>query len=91
MRDFSRIIPKHKHEAWMLKLVPIGNAERIINVLLHNVEPKNPTANDDVEHLRSLPMMYSDYHGVGILITPYFDIVIGTFPSLLEKAVSSRG
>lgn len=87
MKDFSRIIPKQGHQDWMPKLGLIGDAKRIIDVLLHDVEPKHPAAKEDVEHLRSLPIIYSDYHGVGVLNTPYFIILVGTFPSLTEARV----
>jgi len=90
MKDFSRIIPKHRHEDWMLKLSGIGDAQKIIDVLLNDAEPKNPKAKEDVEHLRSLPMTYSDYHGVAQLDHPYFIILVGTFPTLLEEKCISR-
>ncbi len=91
MKDFSRIIPKYEHEDWMPKLSQIGDAKRIIDVLLRDAEPKNPNAKEDVEHLRSLLMTYSDYHGIGILTTPYFIVVVGTFPILLEEKRVTKG
>ena len=75
----------------MPKLALIGDARRIIDVLLDGAEPKNPKAQEDVEHLRQLPMTYSDYHGVGQLDHPYFVILVGTFPALLEEKIISTG
>ncbi|GAI17458.1 unnamed protein product [marine sediment metagenome] len=75
MRDFSRIIPKHRHEDWMPKLSKIGNAQAIINAVLGG----------KVEGIEQAT--YSDYHGVGQLDTPYFIVVHGTFPSLTEAKV----
>jgi len=75
MKDFSRIIPKHKCEDWMLKLSKIGNAQTIIDAVL----------NGKVEGIEKAT--YSDYHGVGQLDTPYFIVVQGTFPVLLEAKV----
>lgn len=90
MKDFQRIVAKKGHEDWMLKLGKIGDAKRIIDVLLNGAEPKSPGASEDVKHLRSLPMTYSDYHGVGQLDTPYFIVLVGTFPVLLEKKVTRK-
>lgn len=73
MKAFSRIIPKHKHEDWMPKLSKIGSAQAIIDAVLDG----------KVEGIEQAT--YSDYHGVGILTTPYFIVVIGTFPVLLEE------
>jgi len=75
MKDFSRIIPKHGHENWMLKLSKIGNAQAIIDAVLAG----------KVEGIEQAT--YSDYHGVGQLDTPYFIVLIGTFPSLTEARV----
>jgi len=90
MKEFSRIVPKHKHEDWMLKLADIGDARRIIDVIIFDSKPKNKVAIEDVKHLRSLRVTYSDYHGVGILKTPYFDILVGTFPILLKENLIVR-
>lgn len=75
MRDFSRIIPKHGHEDWMSKLGKIGNAQAIIDAVLDG----------KVEEIQQAS--YSDYHGVGQLDTPYFIVLVGTFPSLTEAKV----
>lgn len=73
MKDFSRIIPKLGHEDWMPKLSKIGNAQAIIDAVLDGKV-------DGIEQAT-----YSDYHGVGQLDTPYFIVVHGTFPVLLEE------
>ena len=78
MKDFSRIIPKHGYEDWMPKLSKIGNAQAIINAVLDG----------KVEGIEQAT--YSDYHGVGQLDTPYFIVLVGTFPILLEKKVIKR-
>ncbi len=70
MKDFSRIIPKHKHEDWMLKLGKVGNVQTIIDAVLDG----------KVEGIEWAT--YSDYHGIGQLDTPYFIVLQGTFPSL---------
>jgi len=74
MKPFSRIIPKHKHEDWMAKLSKVGSAEAIIKAALAG----------KIEGLDG-PITYSDYHGVGILTTDYFVVIVGTFPVLLEE------
>lgn len=73
MKDFSRIIPKHGHEDWMTKLSKIGSAQAIIDAVLGR----------KVEGIEQAT--YSDYHGVGQLTTPYFIVLVGTFPVLLEE------
>lgn len=75
MKDFQRIIAKRGHEDWMLKLGKIGDAKRIIDAVLDG----------NVEGIEQAT--YSDYHGVGQLDTPYFIVLVGTFPVLLEKKV----
>lgn len=75
MKEFSRIIPKHGYENWMLKLSKIGNAQAIINAVLTG----------KVEGIERAS--YSDYHGVGQLDTPYFIVLHGTFPVLTEAKV----
>lgn len=79
MKDFSRIIPKQGHEDWMAKLSKIGSARAIIDAALAG----------EIDGLDG-PVRYSDYHGVGQLDTPYFVVVIGTFPVLTEAAVVER-
>lgn len=75
MKDFSRIIPKHGHEDWMLKLSKIGGTHAIIDAVLDG----------KVEGIEQAT--YSDYHGVGQLDTPYFIVLHGTFPVLTEAKV----
>ncbi len=75
MKNFSRIVPKQGHEDWMLKLSKIGNAQAIIDAVLGGKV-------DGIEQAT-----YSDYHGVGQLNTPYFIVLVGTFPALTEAKV----
>jgi hypothetical protein len=75
MKDFSRIIPKKGHGDWMIKLGKIGNAQAIIDAVLDG----------KVEGIEQAT--YSDYHGVGQLVTPYFIVLVGTFPVLTEAKV----
>ena len=77
MKAFSRIIPKHKHDDWAVKLSKVGNAQAIIEAALDG----------KIEGLDGT-VTYSDYHGVGILTTQYFIVVIGTFPILLEEKLT---
>ncbi len=79
MKDFSRIIPKHGHEDWMLKLSKVGSAHAIIDAVLDG----------KVEGIEQAT--YSDYHGVGQLDTPYFVVLQGTFPSLTVANVRKLG
>lgn len=79
MRDFSRIVPKQGHEDWMVKLGKIGSARAIISAVLAGEV-------DGIEEAT-----YSDYHGIGQLDTPYFIVLLGTFPSLTEAKITRLG
>ena len=88
-----RLIPKHKHEDWMIKLGKIAPTKDIIHLLTNPGQGKEfaeglkGEAKKDLLHLLSLPTRYSDYHGVGQLETPYFVVVHDTFPPLIEAKV----
>ncbi|MBA7608649.1 hypothetical protein ES703_15828 [subsurface metagenome] len=79
-----RLIPKHKHEDWMIRLGKIGDTKKVVALLLKG---ENPDASPELDELLKLPMTYSDYHGVGQLETPYFIILMDTFPPLVKKCV----
>lgn len=87
MKAFTRIIPKQGHTEWMQKLGEIGGIRDTVNHLILGV---NPDSSPELEELLSLPMEWSDYHGIGILNTPYFVVVMDTFPPLTEKVIVVR-
>lgn len=88
-----RLIPKHKHEDWMVRLGEIAPTKEIIRLLINPSQGKEfakglkEGAKKDLLHLLSLPTAYSDYHGVGQLETPYFVVLHDTFPPLVEAKV----
>lgn len=88
-----RLIPKHKHEDWMVRLGGIASTKEIIRLLTNPDQGKGfaesleAEAKKDLLHLLSLPTEYSDYHGIGQLETPYFIVVHDTFPPLTEARV----
>ncbi len=88
-----RLIPKHKHEDWMIKLGKIAPNKEIIRLLINPEQGKEfakgleEEAKEDLLHLLSLPITYSDYHGVGQLETPYFVVLHDTFPPLIKARV----
>lgn len=82
MKAFTRIVPKQGHTEWMQKLGEMGNAREIVDLIIAG---KNPKKSAELDELLKLHMKWSDYHGIGILDTPYFVIIMDTFPPLTEE------
>ena len=71
---YKRIIPKHGHGDWMIRL------GKIILECKDGKEPKSPEVLADIEILRGAPMVWSSLHGIGQLTTPFFIILIEVYP-----------
>jgi hypothetical protein len=90
----ARVIIKHKHDDWKAKLEAIGKPQEIISLLMDpegtrkRVTNLNSGLSGQVENylveLLGYEARYTDYHGIGILDTDLFMVIVETFPPRTE-------
>ena len=93
----ARIILKHKHDEWKSKLERIGKPQEIVSLLINPDETRKRVTNlnpgldegacGDVVDLLNHQTSYSDYHGIGVLDTDLFMVIVETFPPRTEPYV----
>jgi len=74
-----RLIPKQGGEEWMQRLGEVAPIEELPDVLVNHRDKIQDS------ELMAMPMIFSNYHEVGIIDTPFFQFIFDTWPPLAKE------